>query len=62
MLPSQTKNPSPRNMRWLAILSEYNVTNIKHLAGSKNIVPDILSRMNESNLESNIVDERPWMI
>ena len=33
------KNPSPRNMRWLAILSEYNVTNIKHLAGNKNIVP-----------------------
>ena len=56
------KNPSPRNMRWLAILSEYNVTNIKHLAGSKNIVPDILSRMNESNLESNIIDELPWMV
>ena len=45
------KNPSPRNSRWLAILSEYNVTNIKHLAGSRNIVPDILSRMKDSNIE-----------
>ena len=50
------KNPSPRNMRWLAILSEYNVTNIKHLAGNRNIVPDVLSRMSDTNIESKIID------
>ena len=48
-------------MRWLAILSEYNVTNIKHLAGNKNIVPDVLSRMNETNLESRKTEDLPWM-
>ena len=56
------KNPSLRNSRWLAILNEYNVANIKHLSGSRNIVPDILSRMKDSNIESKIVDDLPWMV
>ena len=56
------KNPSPRNMRWLAILSEYNVTNIKHLAGNRNIVPDVLSRMSDTNIETRITDDLPWMV
>ena len=52
-------NASARNSRWLAILSEYHVTHINHLSGTKNVVPDVLSRMHENNLESKIIDELP---
>ena len=53
------KNPSPRNSRWLAILSEYNITNIKHLPDVKNAVPDMLSRMMDINLEMKLVEDLP---
>ena len=53
-------NPSARNARWLAILSEFNIRNIKHLPGVRNIVPDILSRLKDNNIETQIVDSLPW--
>ena len=56
------KNPSSRNTRWLAILSEYRITNIKHLPGFKNIVPDMLSRLIDENIETKLVDDLPWAV
>ena len=53
-------NPSARNSRWLAILSEYRIANIRHLPGVKNIVPDILSRLKDKNIEYDIVESLPW--
>ena len=38
------------------------MTHIKHLAGTKNVVPDVLSRMHENNLESKIIDGLPWAV
>ena len=50
---------SGRTARWQAIISEFNVTNIRHLAGLKNVVPDFLSRMTAKNIESSIIDDLP---
>ena len=33
-----------KRLRWLAIISEFNVTEIKHIPGTANIVADVLSR------------------
>ena len=33
-----------KRLRWLAIISEFNVTEIKHIPGASNIVADVLSR------------------
>ena len=35
---------SGKRLRWLAIISEFNVTEIKHVPGSSNVVADVLSR------------------
>ena len=40
----KSANPSSRVARWQVLLSEYNITNIKHLAGKDNVVADALSR------------------
>ena len=55
-------NPTGRNARWIAILSEYRITNIRHLKGISNIVPDMLSRLQDDNIETAITDSLPWQV
>ena len=56
------QNPTGRNARWLAILSEYKIMNIKHLPGIKNTVPDMLSRLVDDNLETKLTEDLPWCV
>ena len=58
----KSPNPTGRNARWLAILSEYRILNIKHIPGVKNVVPDVLSRLNEDNLEQKLTEDLPWCV
>ena len=48
-----------RVARWQTILSDFRITNIRHIAGVKNIIPDYLSRMAAKNIESECVDDLP---
>ena len=54
-------NPSGKVARWIAILSEFNKTNIRHLKGIYNTVPDILSRLSDQNIETEILEQLPFM-
>ena len=56
------QNPSARNARWLAILSEYRISTIKHLPGIKNIVPDMLSRLVDDNIKTRLISGLPWAV
>ena len=40
----KSSNPSARVARWQVLLSEYNITNIRHVSGKDNVIADALSR------------------
>ena len=40
----KSSNQSSRVARWQVLMSEYDITNIKHLAGKDNFIADALSR------------------
>ena len=45
--------------RWIAILSEFNITTSSHIKGTENTIPDILSRMEDANIETNYMKDSP---
>ena len=54
--------PSQRVARWQIILSEYDIVNIKHLAGSSNVVADALSRhVASEDTVDKLLDEIPYL-
>ena len=54
------QHPTGKVARWLTILSEYNITNIKHLKGIHNTIPDILSRLQDDNIETELLADLPF--
>ena len=53
-------DPPPRVARWQILLSEYNITNIKHIKGSQNLVADTLSRV-EPDMVADLLEETPLL-
>ena len=47
-----------QRQRWLVVLSEFDMTEIAHIAGEKNVVADGLSRYPDPNGPSSVAEQR----